>query len=163
VGVRSVRETAPRLPPIELTLNLSGTLDLGVGVAAMLASERHDDDFAEVWDAGQQHSGDALEDKRSRSLVARAGKSVDRWEPTKQNNATTPTCLLVTLHTKTLGLLNFLLVALLEISTFLQANVIIVDLGSGLGILGDLADGFEEVRGFGHGVRDVCCVGVLVS
>jgi hypothetical protein len=58
----------------------------------------------------------------------------------------------MTLHTQTLRLLDFLLVALLKISTFLQSNVIIVDFGSGLGVLGDLADGLEEVGGFGHGV-----------
>ena len=90
MGVRSARETAPRLPPSELTLNLSGTLDLGVGVAAMLASERHDDDFAEVWDAGQQHSGDALEDERSRPLAARAGKSVDRGGGGQRRKTTKP-------------------------------------------------------------------------
>jgi hypothetical protein len=58
----------------------------------------------------------------------------------------------MTLHTQTLRLLDFLLVALLKISTFLQSNVIIVDFGAGLGVLGDLADGLEEVGGFGHGV-----------
>lgn len=51
-----------------LLLDLAGGLDLGVLEVAVWAVEGHEDDFSEVWDAGEKEASDSL---RSISLSSK--------------------------------------------------------------------------------------------